>query len=211
MHRRFMSLAVLAAAMFLLAVGCNVVDTTEPNINSNGVVFMQEFCVELDENRTTDSFEKEVVCDQYAAQIAQWMADNDLEPGDVTNIFMMGGRIEEAAPFQGSHAWEFLSSVYIKRQDLGDHAQRFVVHDNVTVPDDIDGAGYQPRFDHHGVRVVNQALRDFVDGGNPILVVKMVGSDVYPAPSDSDPLVFSWRACVDVMAVAAPGTRRNNN
>jgi hypothetical protein len=82
----------------------------------------------------------------------------------------------------------------------------------VTIPEDICGPkGYKPRFDSQGVKLVNRALEDLVGGGDPVLVATMVHTDVDPEPSVSDPLVFSWKACIDIMAIVKRGHGGHDN
>lgn len=200
---RIALVAVVASVVF--AAGCNPVDTSSPNLGQSQVVLHDRFCVRFDENRTTGEFESEVVCDQFATQIQAWLANNNVASGDVKKIFMSGGRIKLAGEFTG-HAWDITSSVRIKRTDIADGPVTFLKEQTVTIPDDIDGSkGYKPRFDSHGVKLVNRALEDLVDGGDPVLVVTMKSTDVDPEPSGSDPLVFSWEACVDIMAIVKKG------
>ena len=197
---------IISITILLLAAGCNIVDTNQvASFSRAKIVLNEEFCVRFDENRTTGRFEKEVVCNQYAKMISEWLEANDLDPGDIKHIRMKGGIIREGVEFQGTHRWDITSSVYIKRRDLGKRPKQFLRSQTVTIPDDIEGDGYKPRLNPDGVKVVNRALTDFVDGDEPVLILKMVATDVDPEPSESDPLIFSWDACIEVMAIVRTG------
>jgi hypothetical protein len=197
---------VASVAVVVFAAGCNLVETPDANFHNASAVLREQFCVEFDEYRTSGQFESEVVCEQFAQEVGQWLADNDINGDDIRHIFMKGGLILEGDEFDGPHPWDITSSVYIKRTDIDDGPERLLRSRTVTVPEDIEGpSGYKPRFDPKGVKLVNRALRDFVDRDFPVLVVKMVSTDVDPEPSESDPLVFSWQACIDVMAILQRG------
>jgi hypothetical protein len=40
-----------------------------------------------------------------------------------------------------------------------------------------------------------------VEGGDPQVVVELVGESITPTPTMLDPLVFKWLACVEFQAV----------
>jgi hypothetical protein len=201
---RFLLVACVGVVAF--AGGCKIVEAPDVDLNRASAVLREQFCVQFDEYRTTGEFESEVVCEQFAQEIAQWLADNNISGDDIKHIFMSGGLILEGDAFEGAHSWDITSSVYIERTDIDDGPERLLRPQTVTVPEDIEGpSGYKPKFDPKGVKLVNGALRDFVDGELPILVVKMVSTDVDPDPSEADPLVFSWQACIEVQAIMQRG------
>ena len=201
----------LFVVLLVFAAGCNMVDSPAPDLSKSKIVLRDKFCVRFDEDRDSGKFEKEIVCDQFAAMIHQWLEDNNVDGDDITHIFMTGGRITEGDDFKGPHGWDITSSVYIKRADIKDGPRRFIKNRTVDIPDDIDGRGFRPRFDRKGVKLVNRALRDLVDGGDPVLVVKMVSTDVDPEPSSSDPLIFSWDACINITAIVQRGDDDDND
>jgi hypothetical protein len=202
MGRQLVRYALVAAVgVVAMSAGCNVVDSPSENLHLSEVVLHEKFCVRFDENRTTGDFESEVVCDQFATLINQWLADNDVTSEDVEGIFMSGGRIKLAGDFSG-HAWDITSSVRIRRADIADGPSRFLKEQTVTIPGEIGGdRGYKPSFDGAGVRLVNRALQDLVKGCDPVLVVTMRNTDVDPEPRVDDPLVFSWDACINITAI----------
>ena len=44
-----------------------------------------------------------------------------------------------------------------------------------------------------------------IAGGMPILAVELRMTDVDPTPTENDPLIFSWDACVTVVVVVGGG------
>lgn len=201
--KKYVNGSVLLACVVLLvsASGCKVADPTDANFHKSKVVLYDRFCVQFDENRTEGTFRSEIVCDQFATMINEWLDDNGVDRDDIKHIYMSGGKIKEGEPFDGDHPWEITSAVNIWRTDIDDGPAQLLRNQTVRIPRSIDGHGYTPRFRMKGVKLVNRALEDLVDGGNPVLMVQMVYTDVDPEPSDADPLVFSWKACIEVVAV----------
>jgi hypothetical protein len=179
-----------------------MVDTPNgPNTDDDGLVLVETFCVQFDENRTTGTFASEIVCDQFQDDILAWLASKGIDLDCVSSISMSSARIK-CVSFSGSHSWDVTSSVTIKRTDISDGPKTLLTSQTLTVPDGCDAPYYfRPRLGTYGVLLVNRALNDLVNGGSPVLVVNMVATDVDPEPSVSDPLVFSWQACITVNAV----------
>jgi hypothetical protein len=57
---------------------------------------------------------------------------------------------------------------------------------------------------------VDSALTDVLKGMTPRLVITMQSSNIVPAPSTADPLVFSWLAEVTFQAVVDVHTGNNH-
>jgi hypothetical protein len=193
--------AIACVVLLLSASGCKVIDPTDANFHKSKLVLYDHFCVQFDENRTTGTFASEVVCDQFATMINEWLDGKGVDREDIKQIYMSGGKIKEGDPYEGDHRWEVTSAVNIWRTDIDDGPAQLLRNQTVRIPRSIDGHGYTPRFRMKGVKLVDRALQDLVDGGNPALMVQMVYTDVDPEPSDADPLVFSWQACIEVVAV----------
>lgn len=199
MRNPFLKAALLPAVLLLVfASGCNVVESPDASFDHESAVFREQFCVTFTENRTSTPFASEIVCDQFQDQILAWLAANEIELDAICNIFMAGGSIC-LNPYQG-HDWDVTSKVLIERLDIPDGPKTLLRSQTVTIPDTFEPC-YYPRFSTRGVKVVNRALEDLIQGGNPILQVTMTMTDVDPEPSGSDPLIFSWDACIDILAV----------
>jgi len=200
MRNPFLKVALIPAVLLLVfASGCNLVDSPDANFSNGGSVVLKEtFCVTFNEFRTSGSFESEVVSDQFNAQIAQWLADNNVDPANVRKIFMFMSSGLICLNSNQGHPWDITSKVKIKRQDIHEPTQNLLRTQTVTIPDSFDPC-YSPRMVYRGVRVVNRALNDFIDGGDPILRLTMAALDVDPEPTVQDPLIFSWDACIEIL------------
>lgn len=205
MRKPFLKVALIPAVLLLVfASGCNLVDSPGANFSDNGsLVLKEQFCVTFNEFRTSGNFESSIVCDQFNAQIAQWLADNNVDPAKVRKIFMFMQSGVICLNSNQGHPWDITSKVKIKRMDIPEATQNLLRTQTVTIPDSFDPC-YSPRMVYRGVRVVNRALGDFVDGGAPLLRLTMAALDVDPEPTPQDPLVFSWDACIEVLVQVNP-------
>ena len=209
MKKPFLKVALIPAVVLLVfASGCNLVESPGANLEETSVVLQEEFCVQFDEYRTSSEFTDDVT-DIYAEAILDWLAAEGVVLEDICSIFQSGGRIVLAEPYTG-HPWDITSKIHVKRTDIYDEFHPYVRPQTVTLPDDIAGSGYVPSFHYRGVRKLNRALEDLVDGGYgatsyPSLSLVMWFTKVDPEPSTVDPLVFSWDACITVTVVVGDG------
>ena len=213
MRKGFIKVALIpAVALLVFASGCNVADSpTDANFHGTKLVYYQKFCVTFNENRTSlTSGTSAMVVDNFANDINAWLDDNNINRDDVCLIFQAGGKMKLGAPYQGSHDWDITSKVDIERTDIHGYKVNYLRSQTVRVPDDLAGYGVFPRFGFFGVLVVNRALGDLVEGGNPQLEMTLKYTNVDPQPSAADPLAFSWQACIDVVAVVCPRWHYDN-
>jgi hypothetical protein len=205
MKKPFLKVALIPAVLLLaFASGCNLVESPSGGALSakGGVVLQETFCVTFDCVVTSGDDITTVTSSSFATEIQAWLDANDVDPEDVCDIFQSGGTIVLAAPYSGGHDWDWAGKLWIKRLDIVDDWHLYLKAQTVTIPDDI-APGYNPRFNFRGVRTVNRALEDLVAGQNPILGLEMrqYDGDIDPEPSESDPLEFTWDACINVVVV----------
>lgn len=205
MKRSFATI-VLIPVICLLVVsnGCQLFDPGA-NFKKGGgkgpksLVWKDTFCIEFTEFRTSSSFATSLVASQLKTDIiAKLQKDGVLDRID--NIRMSGGSVRLVGKVD--HDWDITSRVDIKRTDIVDGPRTLVNESTVS----LKGLKKAENVDlnNTGVNIVNRALEELVAGGNPVLVVDMVGSSVAPEPSVSDPLEFTWRACIEVLATLNP-------
>ena len=210
MRKSFVRIALIPAiCLLVIASGCQFSDFFGPVFKKGGQgkgggggagpgVFASQYCVQFDEVHTNgDTFATELVCDQFATQLLQSLAAEGLTPADIKAIRMVSGSFSLKGNPQG-HDWTISSRVDVMRQ--GGIFTDILVNQTTLNLSDLKGKGEGANLNQEGVNIVDQALSDTVNGGNPILLVTMVGTDVTPTPSTSDPLIFTWTACIDVQA-----------
>jgi len=214
MKKPFLKVALIPAVLLLVfASGCNLVESPSSAslAKDASLVLQEEFCVTFDVVMTAAENDFVVVADEFATDILAWLGANDVDLDDICSIFQSSGRIVLAEEYSG-HDWDFTAMIKLKRLDIYDDYRLYLRNQTVRIPDQIAGDGYVPRFAFRGVRVVNRALTDLVEGQMPVLSahLKLVDSDIDPEPSEMDPLIFSWDACVNVVAVVGNNGCKGN-
>jgi hypothetical protein len=195
----FTVLALSVLGILVLASGC-VYDSL-----SSQVVVTEKVNVQFKEYREIPSIGSVVVIDTFKDRLMDALDDNGAKLSDIQSITMVAGEYKVAAPSKAAHDWTVSGVVTMRRQDdpMGPVTEGPATFVNMTsqslkaakgkpVPADLNSAG---------VAVVNHALTDLKNGGDPRLVVEMVSDSVVPAPSASDPLEFSWLAQVTFQVV----------
>jgi hypothetical protein len=195
----FAGLALSAACLLALASGC-VYDSL-----SSQVVVTEKVNVVFKEYREGPSIGSVVVADQFKMRLEDILEDNGAKLSDIQSITMVAGEYKVAMPSMAAHDWTVSGVVTMRRQDdpMGPVTEGPATFVNMTsqsliaakvkpIPADLNSAG---------VAVVNHALTDLKNGGDPRLIVEMVSDNIVPAPSPSDPLEFSWLAQVTFQVV----------
>lgn len=195
----FTMLAFPVACILALASGC-VYDSL-----SSQVVVTEKVNVQFKEYRESPSIGSVVVIDTFKERLMDVLEDNNAKLDDIQSITMVAGEYKVAAPSKAAHDWTVTGRVTMRRQDnpIGPVTEGPATFVNLTsqslwaakgkpVPADLNAAG---------VTVVNNALKDLKNGGDPRLIVEMVSDTIVPAPSPSDPLEFSWLAQVTFQVV----------
>lgn len=200
MKKSFFSLLALSVAGVLaLASGC-VYDSL-----SSQVVVTEKVNVQFAEYREIPSIGSTVVIDKFKERLMEALEDNNADLEDIQSITMVAGEYKVAAPSQATHDWTVSGVVTMRRQDdpMGPVTEGPATFVNMT-SQSLAAAKSKPvpaALNSAGVAVVNHALTDLKNGGDPRLVVEMVSDNIVPAPTPSDPLAFSWLAQVTFQVV----------
>lgn len=192
-------LALSVASVLLLANGC-VYD----NLRSE-VVVTEKVVVQYDEYRESPSIGSAVVADTWRQRLLDKLEDFRADLEDVKSITVVAGEYKTTMPSKAPHDWTITGKVTVRRQDdpmgpVTDGPADFV---NLTSQSlwSAKGKPIPASLNSAGVALINRALDDLLEGGNPRLIVEMVSDNIVPAPSPSDPLKFNWLAMVTFQAV----------
>ena len=128
--------------------------------------------------------------------------DNDITLDQLVDAFLVSG-FYEVTEFSHTHDWEISGIITVERTDItGAGPDTLIVYTEVSLEDNL-GVKTQVVFHADGVAIINQAMDDYITGGNPTLQLTVVNGDVGPtSPSGSDPLDFTWEACLNVQVIA---------
>lgn len=169
------------------------------------VVVVDKVIVEFGEYRESPTINSSVVTDRFKEALVGALNRNNVKIEDVEEIGMVAGAYQVDAPSKAGHDWVISGRVTMARQDdpkgpVTGGPENFINMMNQS----LDKAKKRPVYANlncAGVRIVNRALADLLDGKDPRLVITLESNNIKPAPSPSDPLEFSWHAEVVFQAV----------
>jgi hypothetical protein len=184
-------LAMVAVVLLLCLPGCLL----EEKIVE--VVLTGETCAEFPEDHETEQYTTPVVVD-YATRISEILADNDLDRSDIAMARVVSASYQ-VTDFDHSHDWTISGYIEVERVGSVD-ADTILNYTNQS----LLGAQAEPivaSLHTEGVNIVDQALEDYLNGQSPMLRFSVNNGSVDPAPSELDPLVFTWEACIRIHIV----------
>ncbi|UCG50717.1 MAG: hypothetical protein JSW58_10965 [Candidatus Latescibacterota bacterium] len=186
--------------MLIFASGC-VYDEL-----ASEVVVTEKVVVQFKEHRVSPDINSAVVCDRFRQRLLGILDDHGATLDDIVSITMVSGQYKVAKPAKDkSIDWTVAGDVTVARQDdpsgpVTEGPETFV---NFTTQP-LQPAKSTPIYadlNSAGVTVINNALEDLRNGGDPRLVLNMGSDNITPAPSPSNPLDFSWLAMVTFQVV----------
>lgn len=125
---------------------------------------------------------------------------SDIEDAFVTAVFYGVTSI----PSSQTHDWTLSGAISVRRVDLGGSFVPIVNYASQSVQAAL-GQKIAAPLEQPGVDVVNQAMDDFLADvvPPPVLEFQVQHSSITPTPTPSDPMVFEWRAWLNVQLVGS--------
>jgi hypothetical protein len=199
MKKTMLRIALPLACLVALASGC-IYDSLHTR-----AVLCDKVVVNFTQNLTSPNLLSSAVSDQFRTKLLDALAAQHASLQDVESITMVSGAYKVAMPSKASHDWTITGTVTIARQDdpngpVTEGPANFIdlLNQSLKVAQRMP---VKANLDAAGVGIVNNALADLLNGVNPRLVITLQSSDITPAPSVSDPLMFGWLAEVTFQAV----------
>lgn len=181
------ALMLLAAVLVTAASGCIMEDRLVE------FVVTEETCAPFDiESQSTDFSETAVVW--IADDLNEALDDNDAAREDIVTARIVSLSYG-VTQFSHAHDWDITGAVTVERQDVTDGPDTLLNYTDQSVQDAL-GVRIPANLNESGVNIVNRALDDFIAGGNPVLVFRVLNGNVVPAPTGSDHIVFQWEPCL---------------
>lgn len=137
--------------------------------------------------------------DNYAEDLDEALDDAGYSRPDITSATLMAGHYG-VLTFTQSHDWTIEGSITVQRLNPPGAAATIIDYSSVSVQGSL-GKKIPAPLVSAGVAIMNQALTDFINGQNPILVFTVVNGDVTPTPSQSDKIQFDWRAWITIQVL----------
>lgn len=181
------TLAVLA----ILATGCI---TEKVGVE---IVIRDTHCMPFAEDHETETFVTPYTLN-LADELNEVLEDNDLDRDQLTDGAMFAAKYEVTVPPE--HDWQLTGEITVERVDVASGPETVVNYTSQSLLDAY-GAPVLGDLNASGVDLINDAIQDYIDGQDPVLLFKVVNGDCDPSPSSEDRLVFEWQACVYYYAV----------
>jgi len=183
--------AAATAILAALATGCIM---EEVGVD---IVIRDTYCMDFPEYHETETFTTPDTLN-LAEELNQVLDDQGLERAQLVDgaMFTVTYEVTEAPV----HDWDLTGTITVERLDVAGDTEIVV---NYTSQSLLAAYG-TPIFadlNEDGVDLVNDAIQDYINGQNPVLLFKIENGDCDPSPNSGDPLEFEWEACVYYYAV----------
>lgn len=190
---RTMKLGAVSALVALVAIatGCIMEDTGVE------IVIKNVYCLPFEEDHETETFTTPETLD-LAEELDQALDDAGVDRDQIVRGGMIAATFEVTDP--PAHDWTLTGGITVERTDIVDGPETIIHYTSQSLMDAY-GAPVLADLDEDGVDLINDAIDDYIAGGSPVLLFKVVNGDCDPNPSGSDRLVFDWEACVLYYAV----------
>jgi hypothetical protein len=181
------ALILLTALLLAGASSCIMEDRTVE------FVVTEETCAPFNVDSPSVTFE-ETAPVFLADDLNEVLSDNDAAREDIVTARIVSLSYS-VTQFSHTHDWDITGAVTVERQDVTDGPDTLLNYTDQSVQGAL-GVKIPADLNADGVDLINRALDDFVAGGNPVLIFKVVNGGVNPPPNASDHNVFQWEPCL---------------
>jgi len=187
-------LVIAALGMLLATAGCIT--------SQSDLVVTDVISANIVEHETTGSFSTFTVVDDFKIQLEKALEKAGKKSADVKSIHMIGATFQtmSISPKDARAT----ADITIARQDVSDGPAAFVSFNN-TLLKSLQGKPTDAVMNADGVALVDRALADLLEGGDPTLVLTVNNETITPTPTPEAPLDFTVRVSVKFQAVVAGG------
>jgi len=160
------------------------------------LVLTNETYADFAEYDSSDSWTHPDTLDNYGADLDEALADAGYDRSDIKSATLMAGHYG-VTRFSHSHDWQISGRIEVQRIDVPGAAATIINYTGASVQGAL-GQKIPVSLNSAGVTVINNALADFINGANPVLVLTVVNGDVTPDPTPADKIDFDWRAWITI-------------
>lgn len=179
-------------------------------IFKNGdVVINESVCVNLEEVQTTGTFTTFAVADKFKEVLERKLEQHSRGKKDVKSIHMVSATFKTT--YVKPHDWNVTGDIDIARQDdpdgpMTDGPAPLVVFEDQSLKE-LRGRPTDADLLSDGVDLVDRALESLLNDEDPRLILLVENETVSPTPSESDPMEFKVRVCVNFQMVIDLGKK----
>lgn len=185
---------ILALGAASTAAGCIFKERTVE------IVIGEDLCTSRHESRSSSQFSSEYFLD-CASEWDRILEDNGLTRSDILRAHLVGAEYCITG-FSQERDWSVDVSIWVERIDVPSAPEKLSSFDLHSLSD-TEGEQRSLQLEASGVAQLDRAFEDYLAGEYPKLVFLFSCSVDEPHPSESDPIVFEWRTCFSLQAVAA--------
>lgn len=187
--KRFISLVTLALCLCAVSVSNNCI--LEEKVIE--IVITDRTCETLVEYHESANFVTPAVIN-YAAEVDAILADNGYSREKIHSARVVSASYI-VTEFDHTHDWVISGYIDVERTDITDGPATLLNYTSQSVTAAMGDVVVAP-LEAPGVELLNRALDDYLDGGNPVIRIAVHNGNVDPAPSAVDPIEFIWEACI---------------
>src|SRR5262249_55474798 len=147
------------------------------------------------QNETSSSWAKPATID-VSQEIRNILNDNGYDASDLKSAHVTSVHYGVTS-FDQAHDWTITGAITVT---YNGNTQAILNYTSQSVQAAL-GKKIPATLQEPGVDLINQALQDFIDGGNPILTFTINNGSTTPVPSVADPMIFNWRAWLAVQII----------
>jgi hypothetical protein len=151
---------------------------------------------------------EESFTDEYSVNLAaaldNSLADAGYSRSDIKSALLNGGAYGVIA--FSPHDWTVEGKVSVQRIDGTPGPLVVAIDYSVQSLEKALGRKIPIPLAEPGATVIDQALGDYISGGDPILRFEVNNEDVAPDPTTSDRIQFEWKIWVEVQVIVEEET-----
>jgi hypothetical protein len=191
------SILALLLCVLVVGQGCVLEDKVVE------LVLKAYTCVDYSESHTSAEWTHPLTV-SYADSIRRIIRDNDIDVSKIKKAVLVSCSYE-VTEFEHTHDWIIGGFITVARG--GGTAQKIINYTDQSLEDALNAPTYAD-LNAGGVAIINQALNDFLANiDNPAYDIELtftvnngtvVSDPGGDPPTVSDPLVFKWKACVNL-------------
>ena len=181
---RLITTSAALAALVAIGSGCILEDT------GIEIVIKDVYCMTFEEDHESETFVTPSTIN-LAEELDQALEDNDVSPDQVVRASMIIATYQVTDP--PAHDWTLTGQITVERTDIVEGPEVIVDYASQALSDCTDAPVFAD-LNEDGVNLINDAIEDYLNGMDPILLFKVQNGDCDPSPSESDRLVFEWEA-----------------
>jgi len=174
--------------VLLLSAGCLKEKVLE-------IVLTGETYADFSQDEESSSWTTPALID-VGREIREILDDSDYSTDDLTAAHITSASYGVTS-FSQAHDWEISGAITVTYGGLTETIVNYTAQSIQGALGEKISAPLVPE----GVDLINQALQDFLDGDNPVLMFTIDNGTTVPAPSAEDRMIFNWRAWLAVQVI----------